>query len=127
MKTFNSRFFKRALVIVPILGALSCQGGDPATPTAPPPKIEIPTTGVRSITLPAIDMPTMPSEPGQATFMSACMLCHSPRYVLMQPPFPKKTWVAEVDKMKKVYGAPILDEQVEPLVNYLVAIRGNGQ
>jgi mono/diheme cytochrome c family protein len=91
------------------------------------PKLDIPTTGVRSITLPATDMPAMPPGPGMATFMSACVLCHTPRYVLMQPPFPKKTWMAEVDKMKKVYGAPILEDQVEPLVSYLVAIRGNGQ
>ena len=46
---------------------------------------------------------------------------------MMQPNFPRKTWIAEVDKMKKVYGAPIQDEQVEPMVNYLVSIRGNGK
>ena len=47
--------------------------------------------------------------------------------VSRQPNFSKKKWTEEVDKMKKVYGAPIQDEQVEPIVNYLVAIRGNGQ
>lgn len=116
-----------------LMTSLSCQAQNPANPPAPAPAaaqasaaIEIPTTGVRTITLPTFDV-AMPAGPGQATFQSACILCHSPRYVLMQPAFPKKTWMAEVDKMKKVYGAPILDEQIEPLVKYLVAIRGNGK
>ena len=69
----------------------------------------------------------MPTGPGYVTFSSICLTCHTPRYVLIQPVFPRKTWVAEVEKMKKVYGAPITDEQVEPVVNYLVSIRGNGQ
>lgn len=97
-----------------------------AIPQTVPAKVEIPTTGVRSITLPAIET-ELPPGPGKLTVMSTCTLCHSQRYVMMQPNFPRKTWIAEVDKMKKVYGATILDEQVEPIVNYLVSIRGNGQ
>ena len=52
--------------------------------------------------------------------------CHTPRYVLEQPPLPRKTWQAEVDKMRKTYGAPVPDEDVPPIVDYLVAVRGKG-
>jgi hypothetical protein len=97
-----------------------------AVPTSGPAHVDVPTTGVRSITLPTIDT-DLPPGPGKLTLVSACTFCHSPRYMTMQPNFSKKKWTEEVDKMKKVYGAPIQDEQVEPIVNYLVAIRGNGQ
>jgi hypothetical protein len=104
----------------------ACASGTCAAPTTAPAHVEIPTTGVHTITLPAIDT-DLPPGPGKLTLVSACTACHSPRYVTMQPNFSKKKWTEEVDKMKKVYGAPIQDEQVEPIVNYLVAIRGNGQ
>jgi hypothetical protein len=103
----------------------SAQGIAPATVSAPA-HVDVPTSGVHSITLPTIDT-DLPPGPGKLTLVSACTICHSPRYVTMQPNFSKKKWTEEVDKMKKVYGAPIQDEQVEPIVNYLVAIRGNGQ
>jgi hypothetical protein len=95
-------------------------------PATKPAALDLPTTGVRAITLPVIET-ELPPGPGKLTLVSACTLCHSQRYVTMQPSFSKKKWTEEVDKMKKVYGAPIQDEQVEPIVNYLVAIRGNGQ
>ena len=46
------------------------------------------------------------------------------RYALEQPPLPRKTWEAEVDKMRKTYGAPVADEDVPAIVAYLVAVRG---
>ncbi len=98
----------------------------PATASSTTAASDIPTTGVRSIKMPVIQT-DLPNGPGKATVMSTCTICHTQRYVLMQPAFPRKTWIAEVEKMKKAYGAPVLDEQVEPIVNYLVSIRGNGQ
>ena len=68
-----------------------------------------------------------PGGPGQPMALSACVLCHTPRYITMQPPFPRKTWVAEVDKMRKTFGAPLTDEQAGQIVEYLVAIRGTGE
>jgi hypothetical protein len=100
------------------------QNAGPAVPVIA--KIEVPTTGVRTIALPAMEI-ELPPGSGRLTVMATCTACHSQRYVMMQPNFPRKTWIAEVDKMKKVYGAPIQDEQVEPIVNYLVSIRGNGK
>jgi len=80
--------------------------------------------GVRTITLPPIAPPDLPDGPQKDTYTANCMLCHTPRYVSMQPAFPRKTWQAEVEKMKKVYGAPIADDQIPKIVDYLVSIRG---
>jgi sulfite dehydrogenase (cytochrome) subunit B len=57
---------------------------------------------------------------------SYCMGCHSADYVLTQPPaMPRSFWAAEVKKMKTVFGAPIPDDQVEGIVNYLVHTYGD--
>jgi hypothetical protein len=52
------------------------------------------------------------------------VVCHSTRYITMQPAFPRAVWVAEVDKMRKTFGAPVTEEQAKTIVDYLVAIRG---
>ncbi|HEX3345925.1 MAG TPA: hypothetical protein VHS09_15175 [Polyangiaceae bacterium] len=62
--------------------------------------------------------------PGRDQVTSSCVVCHSPRYVLDQPPLPRKAWEGIVDKMRKTYGAPVPDEDVPAIVGYLVAVRG---
>ena len=69
-------------------------------------------------------MPDMPPGPGHEQFATQCVICHSPRYVLNQPIFPRKTWTAEVHKMVKAYGAPIDPEDEKQIVNYLVSWHG---
>lgn len=55
-----------------------------------------------------------------------CRICHSADYVATQPPnLPRATWNAEVVKMKKVYGAPIADDEIDALVDYLAKTYGN--
>ena len=57
-----------------------------------------------------------------------CTTCHSADYVAIQPPGkPLAFWRAEVEKMKKVYGAPIPDDQVEPIAQYLTRAYGDGR
>jgi hypothetical protein len=68
--------------------------------------------------------PDLPPGPGQDEFATQCVICHSPRYVLNQPAFPRKTWTAEVHKMVKGYGAPIDPEQEKVIVDYLVFWHG---
>jgi sulfite dehydrogenase (cytochrome) subunit B len=68
--------------------------------------------------------PDLPPGPGQDVFATQCVICHSARYVLNQPAFPRKTWTAEVHKMVKGYGAPILPQQETEIVNYLVTWHG---
>jgi cytochrome c5 len=79
--------------------------------------------GVHSITLPAMQ-PELPAGPGRDTVAATCVICHSTRYITMQPRFSRAAWTAEVDKMRKVFGAPLADAQAAQVVDYLVAIRG---
>ena len=82
------------------------------------------TTGtVHSITLPAMQ-PALPDGPGRDTVMAACVICHSNRYITMQPAFSRTVWKNEVDKMRKTFGAPLNDDQAAQAVDYLVSIRG---
>src|SRR5713101_7002376 len=70
------------------------------------------------------DEPMFPPGPGREEFVTACVVCHSPRYITMQPRFSRTTWLGEVNKMKDVYGAHISDEQVLRITEYLVSING---
>jgi len=78
---------------------------------------------VHTIVMPH-DEPLFPPGPGHDEFVSACVVCHSPRYITMQPQFSRTTWLGEVNKMKDVYGAHISDEQVQRITAYLVYING---
>lgn len=44
--------------------------------------------------------------------------------VLNQPAMTKTQWQAEVDKMRLAFKAPIDAEDVGPIVDYLVSIKG---
>jgi hypothetical protein len=44
----------------------------------------------------------------------------------MQPAFPRATWTAEVNKMIKVMGAPINEEDAKTIINYLGTEYGTG-
>jgi sulfite dehydrogenase (cytochrome) subunit B len=95
----------------------------------PPPEPVIPIsrlTEVKPIKEIELDYhaPDLPPGPGQDVFATQCVICHSPRYVLNQPVFPRKTWTVEVHKMVKAYGAPIAPEQEKEIVNYLVSWHG---
>lgn len=68
--------------------------------------------------------PDLPPGRGQDVFATQCVICHSPRYVLNQPAFPRKVWTAEVHKMVKGYGAPIDPAQEKVIVDYLVSWHG---
>jgi len=78
---------------------------------------------VHAIVMPH-DEPVFPPGPGRDEFVTACVVCHSPRYITMQPRFPRTTWLSEVNKMKDVYGAHISDDQVLKITDYLVSING---
>jgi sulfite dehydrogenase (cytochrome) subunit B len=77
-----------------------------------------------------IDLPreTVTYKPGPNLELvkARCRICHSADYVLTQPPnLPRAAWAAEVTKMKKVFGAPIADDEVDALADYLVKTYGN--
>ena len=56
---------------------------------------------------------------GQAETQSFCSICHSTRYITMQPPLPAPVWEAEVNKMIKTYGAPIPEATAKKITTYL--------
>lgn len=80
--------------------------------------------GVRSVPAYPVIWPEMPAGPNKDVYLNNCVTCHSQYYVLMQPPFSRKVWTAEVDKMKKTYGAAIDDKVMPQIVDYLVSVRG---
>jgi hypothetical protein len=68
-------------------------------------------------------VPTLDLAPGEGLqeVRIYCNTCHSPRYITMQPPLPAATWQAEVDKMKKAFGATIPEDASHKIVAYLQA------
>ena len=78
---------------------------------------------VHAIVMPH-DEPAFPPGPGRDEFVAACVVCHSPRYITMQPRFPRATWLSEVKKMQDTYGAHISDEQALKIAAYLFFING---
>src|ERR1700739_253220 len=82
-----------------------------------------PSNPVHSIVLPH-DEPLFPPGAGRDEFITACVVCHSPRYITMQPRFPRATWLSEVKKMQDTYGAHITDEQAVVIADYLFSING---
>lgn len=48
-----------------------------------------------------------------------CLACHSAGMVLRQPHLSRAQWQSEVDKMRHTYKAPITDQDVPAIVDYL--------
>jgi hypothetical protein len=65
--------------------------------------------------------PELAEGEGRAETETFCAMCHSTRYVTMQPPLPVATWEAEINKMIKTFGAPIPDATSKKIVTYLQA------
>lgn len=76
-----------------------------------------------SITLPPEAAHFKPGSGSDVT-TTYCTICHSPDYVYMQPAQDRAGWTGAVNKMRKVFGAPIPEEQVKVIVDYLMAQNG---
>jgi cytochrome c5 len=62
--------------------------------------------------------------PGTADIVNNnCLACHSAGMVLTQPQLSRVDWQAEVDKMRKIYKAPIADADVPAIVDYLIHLK----
>ena len=81
---------------------------------------------VHSIQIPRIPVP-LKEGPGLDKVTSFCAMCHSTDYITMQPPFPRATWTAEVNKMIKVMGAPISEDDAKTIIDYLSTQYGTGK
>lgn len=95
----------------------------PTSNAAPAPKPAAQQTTPQVISDPG-QAPALADAAGQDAFTGNCLNCHSARYVLMQPRFPRKVWKAEVTKMVDAYKANIAPAQQEEIVNYLTAAYG---
>ncbi|MBV8470192.1 MAG: cytochrome c [Burkholderiaceae bacterium] len=59
---------------------------------------------------------------------SVCYACHSAEYIAYQPPTAARPyWNAMVNRMKKVFNAPVQEEDIPEIVDYLVKTYGNEQ
>jgi len=65
--------------------------------------------------------PELAEGDGKSEVQSFCATCHSTRYITMQTPLAGATWDAEVNKMMKVYGAPVPEAAVKKITAYLQA------
>lgn len=73
-----------------------------------------------SVALPE-DTVQLPDGPNVDLVRAACAGCHSAEMILTQPRLDAKAWTATVEKMAKVYKAPIDPKDVPRIVAYLDA------
>ena len=68
---------------------------------------------------------SLPDYEGKELVERNCMICHSLRYLEIQPDMPKKNWEKIVAKMIKNFGAPVHDTLTSnAIVNYLFMYKG---
>ena len=77
-----------------------------------------PTFQNASVTLPE-DTAQLPDGPGADLVRASCTGCHSAEMILNQPRLNAKAWTATVEKMTKVYKAPVDPKDVPAIVAYL--------
>lgn len=104
-----NKFSRLAVISCGMIGLVAC-----ATPSA---------ADKVSIDLPKDKVQFKPG-PGAQVAQTYCVICHSAGYVYMQPPLTRGQWEGEVNKMRKVYGAPLPEDQVKTVVDYLMTQNG---
>ena len=63
--------------------------------------------------------------PARDLVLGRCAACHSQDYIPMNSPFlDRKGWEAEVNKMVKVFGAPMDPDEMAKIVDYLATNYG---
>jgi len=109
----NVPIFACTLIALAAGGALAGSATAPAPPNA--------TVGVA---FPGDEGMDFKAGAGAGIARGQCLTCHSSAYVSMQPRLSRAQWSAEVAKMVKAYGAPVPDDQVPVIVDYLTAEYG---
>ena len=65
-------------------------------------------------------------HPGYAIAQQKCSICHSADYINLQPlGMNLMQWTKEVTKMQHAYGAPITDDDIKVIGQYLATTYGN--
>ncbi len=74
-----------------------------------------------------VDLPesetTFPG-PGADAINNNCLACHSAGMVLTQPSMTRTAWQAEVEKMIRVYKAPVDSKDAAAIIDYLARTKG---
>lgn len=95
-----------------------------AGPTAP--KAVVDSDGIRLRSV-GFEFPTagreFPPGPGMDTMTGNCMSCHTPGMILNQPALTQAEWTGEVNKMVKVYKAPVDEANIPTIVTYLTSLK----
>ncbi|MGC1456256.1 MAG: cytochrome c [Nitrospirota bacterium] len=81
-------------------------------------------SSTKSIDLPVIQV-DLRQGPGLDKTSTLCNICHSVDYITMQPPFSRAQWTGTVNKMIKVMGAPINEDDAKTIIEYLSTSYGN--
>jgi cytochrome c5 len=102
--------------------ALSCGTAFAENPEA----VSSGNSSIKSIDLPVIQVALKPG-PGLDKTSTLCNICHSVDYITMQPPFSRAQWTGTVNKMVKVLGAPINEDDAKTIIEYLSTSYGNGK
>jgi hypothetical protein len=75
----------------------------------------------------AINLPDdpldLPPGPGRQAVIENCTACHSPSTMLQQPKVSTDKWQSIVGKMITVYKAPVDEEAIPAIVEYMVAVQ----
>ena len=92
-----------------------------AAATAPKPSRV--SAGGFSLNSAAIDLPAdaagFPDGPNADAINANCVACHSASMALSQPVLSRDQWKAIVTKMRDVYKAPVAEEDVPAILEYL--------
>lgn len=62
---------------------------------------------------------SFPPGPGADQISANCVTCHTPGMILNQPALTRAEWTTEVNKMVKVYKAPVDDADIPEIITYL--------
>ena len=80
----------------------------------------------KGIEMPYIEFPMKPGKGMYAT-KGRCNMCHSWGYTINQGKQSRKFWERKVIKMITVFNAPIKNEDIKTVVDYLYENYGNGK
>jgi mono/diheme cytochrome c family protein len=115
-------FVACAVMLVLPMGAAESKTAKPqAAEPAPEPVME--RGAVRAIRLPEAKFELPPGK-GRETVVGQCAVCHTLAYIPLQPPLSREQWTTSVTKMQKTFSAPIPDDKIAEIVDYLVAVNG---
>jgi hypothetical protein len=78
---------------------------------------------LHSVSVDFPDSVRMFAGPGSDAINNNCLVRHSAGMVLNQPALPKSAWQAEVTKMIQFYKAPVSEEDVAAIVDYLARMK----